>query len=64
MLKHVQFYGELHLLGQISGKDIDKYDLFYFLFTFSVIFIPGDAAKQFKDHTLDPHATTSPVPPE
>ncbi|CAF1198688.1 unnamed protein product [Adineta steineri] len=29
-----------------------------------VIFIPGDEAKQFKDHTLDPHSTGSPIPPE
>ncbi|CAF1001759.1 unnamed protein product, partial [Adineta ricciae] len=30
----------------------------------SVIFIPGDDAKQFKDHTLDPQTTSSPIPPE
>ncbi|CAF4656488.1 unnamed protein product [Rotaria sp. Silwood1] len=30
----------------------------------SVIFIPGDEAKQFKIHTLDPQATSSPIPSE
>ncbi|UJR25101.1 hypothetical protein I4U23_006461 [Adineta vaga] len=30
----------------------------------SVIFVPGDDAKQFKDHTLDPQTTSSPIPPE
>ncbi len=30
----------------------------------SVVFIPGDEAKQFKDHTLDPQPTSSPIPPE
>ncbi|CAF2877629.1 unnamed protein product [Rotaria sp. Silwood2] len=30
----------------------------------SVVFIPGDEAKQFKNHTLDPQATSSPGPPE
>ncbi|CAF4980031.1 unnamed protein product, partial [Rotaria socialis] len=30
----------------------------------SVVFIPGDEAKQFISHTLDPQTASSPVPPE
>ena len=71
MRKHVLLFDVRQRWGQISGRDqqskpfssgstsIERSSL-----GFSVIFIPGDEAKQFKDHILNPETTSSPIPPE
>ena len=67
MHRHVQFSGVLLSSGQISGKEREEHSSpaedRHRRFS-SVIFIPGDEAKQFKDHTLDPQTIPSPIPLE
>ena len=70
MHRHVQLSDVLLSSGQILGKDQRQEHRFLFEHdnssssSSSVIFIPGDGAKQFKDHTLDPQAIPSPIPLE
>jgi hypothetical protein len=56
MHKHVQLFDELHLSGQILGTDIFNHVVLLKICfcSFSIIFILGDEAKQFKDQTFDP----------
>lgn len=67
MHRRVQFSDVLLSSGQILGKDRRQERRFLLEncnSSSSVIFIPADGAKQFKDHTLDPQAIPSPIPLE